>query len=81
MFNSYSLVHLLERLVLADIGGNHPLDLLRFQENAKAEIIDTGVVGNTRKTLIKQTEDKKDMKKKVINYNLKNEINIKKKVI
>src|SRR6185369_9063997 len=38
----------LELLVLADVAGNHPLDLARLEQLAQTEAVDTGVVRDDR---------------------------------
>ena len=38
----------LELLVLADVAGDHLLDLARLEQQAEAEAVDAGVVGDAR---------------------------------
>jgi hypothetical protein len=45
-FPGQVLLH--ERLVLADIGTDHPADLARLQQHTQPDAVDAGIVGNHR---------------------------------
>ena len=53
-------VELGEQLVLADIAGDHLLDLAAGQQDAQAEVVDPAVVGDHRQVLDARVADRRD---------------------